>query len=68
MENGERMPVSYTVKIVIDGQTSSILTTPEEQKANLLAKSLAGNEFIQEVRTEKYESLTTSSVEPKPKV
>ncbi len=67
MENGERMPVTYTVKLVIDGQTSSIMITSDEQKANLLAKSLAGNEFIDEVRTEKYTSLTESTVEAKPK-
>lgn len=43
------------------------MVTPDEQKANLLAKSLAGNEFIQEVRTEKYTSVRESTIEAKPK-
>lgn len=60
------MPITYTVKVLIDGQTSNILTTSDEQKANLLAKSLSGNQYIQEVSTERYVSSTDITVEQKP--
>lgn len=57
------MPISYTVKIVVDGQTSSILTTPDQTKATTFARSLTNNAFISRVVVDKHTSITESTEE-----